>query len=53
MTDWKDYSKFIEQANEHTIDDKQIKMFTRFITHAPVHINDFRGVRARYVKRTG
>ena len=23
------------------------------ITHAPVHINDFRGVRARYVKRTG
>ena len=24
-----------------------------FITHAPVHINDFRGVRARYVKRTG
>ena len=24
-----------------------------FITHAPVHINDFRGVRARYVERTG
>ena len=23
------------------------------ITHAPVHINDLRGVRARYVKRTG
>ena len=23
------------------------------ITHAPVHINDFRGVRARYVKHTG
>ena len=23
------------------------------ITHAPVHISDFRGVRARYVKRTG
>ena len=23
------------------------------ITHAHVHINDFRGVRARYVKRTG
>ena len=23
------------------------------ITHAPVHINDFRGVRARYVKCTG
>ena len=23
------------------------------IAHAPVHINDFRGVRARYVKRTG
>ena len=23
------------------------------ITHAPVHINAFRGVRARYVKRTG
>ena len=28
-------------------------MCTNFITHAPVHINDFRGVRARYVKRTG
>ena len=27
--------------------------FRIFITHAPVHINDFRGVRARYVKRTG
>ena len=25
----------------------------RIITHAPVHVNDFRGVRARYVKRTG
>ena len=24
-----------------------------FITHTPVHISDFRGVRARYVKRTG
>ena len=24
-----------------------------FTTHAPVHINDFRGVRASYVKRTG
>ena len=29
MTDWKDYSQYIEQANEHTIDNKQIKMFTR------------------------
>ena len=28
-------------------------MFHNIITHAPVHINDFRGVRARYVKRTG
>ena len=27
--------------------------FRWIITHAPVHINDFRGVRARYVKRTG
>ena len=27
--------------------------FMYVITHAPVHINDFRGVRARYVKRTG
>ena len=26
---------------------------TTIITHAPVHINDFRGVRARYVKHTG
>ena len=25
----------------------------RIITHAPVHINDFRGVRVRYVKRPG
>ena len=24
-----------------------------FITHAPVHVNAFRGVRARYVKCTG
>ena len=37
----------------------KIKVATRktaiysIITHAPVHINDFRGVRARYVKRTG
>ena len=29
------------------------RLFNRIITHAPVHINDFRGVRARYVKRTG
>ena len=29
------------------------RVFTPIITHAPVHINDFRGVRARYVKRTG
>ena len=27
-------------------------MFGGIITHAPVHINDFRGVRASYVKRT-
>ena len=27
--------------------------FQTFITHALVHINDFMGVRARYVKRTG
>ena len=31
----------------------QLVQFNDFITHAPVHINDFRGVRARYVKRTG
>ena len=30
-----------------------VNMNKLFITHAPVHINDFRGVRARYVKRTG
>ena len=30
-----------------------IEMIQLFITHAPVYINDFRGVRARYVKRTG
>ena len=36
--------------------DKKIEFghsFPMIITHAPVHINDFRGVRARYVKRTG
>ena len=27
--------------------------FISIITHVPVHINDFRGVRARYVKCTG
>ena len=30
-----------------------IVMTDTIITHDPVHINDFRGVRARYVKRTG
>ena len=35
-------------VNEHTT-----KCSHYIITHAPVHINDFRGVRARYVKRTG
>ena len=28
-------------------------VFNEIITHAPVHINDFRGVRSRYVKCTG
>ena len=29
------------------------EMVSNIITHTPVHINDFRGVHASYVKHTG
>ena len=35
-----------------TAQKKLVPIAKHVITQAPVHINDFRGVRARYVKRT-
>ena len=50
------YSKFNRisvNTNESMIPSSLDETCISIITHAPVHINDFRGVRARYVKCTG
>ena len=49
------YNFSITQWGTISDNERQVSLikFSLVITHAPVHINDFRGVRARYVKRTG
>ena len=51
MSDIWNVSIKIESHTKHKA--SKANMSQEIITHAPVHINDFRGVRARYVKRTG
>ena len=55
MSQWRDIRRIVPSEEYSRCQLAYIVQYNviLFITHATVHINDFRGVRARYVKRSG